>query len=122
MHGLSLVVVSGGYPIDALHRLLPLQWLLLLQLVDPRAQAQQLWRTDSAALQRVTSSQTRDHTHVPCTGRWTPNHWTAREVYKPLLLFSYTQQNLMLMNSPAFVASLVAEVQACDPGSINCTQ
>ena len=77
---------------------------------------------DSVALKHVTSSQTRDHTHVPCTGRWTPNHWTAREVYKPLLLFSYTQQNLILMNSPAVAASLVAEVKACDPGSVNYTR
>ena len=26
------------------------------------------------------SSQTRDRTHVPCTGRWILNHWTTREV------------------------------------------
>ena len=26
------------------------------------------------------SSQIRDQTHVPCTGRWIPNHWTTREV------------------------------------------
>ena len=28
----------------------------------------------------VASSQTRDRTHVPCTGRWILNHWTTREV------------------------------------------
>ena len=25
------------------------------------------------------SSQTRDRTHVPCTARWIPNHWTTRD-------------------------------------------
>ena len=40
-------------------------------------QAQWLWCwcTGLVALQRVESSQTRSHTHVPCTGRWTLNHW-----------------------------------------------
>ena len=26
------------------------------------------------------SSRTRDRTHIPCTGRWSLNHWTSREV------------------------------------------
>ena len=26
------------------------------------------------------SSRTRDQTHIPCTGRWSLNHWTSREV------------------------------------------
>ena len=29
----------------------------------------------------VGSSQTRGQTGVPCIGRWTPSHWTAREVH-----------------------------------------
>ena len=36
------------------------------------------------------SSQTRDHTHGPCIGRWTLNHWTTGEV--PLLFpFEFLQ-------------------------------
>ena len=44
------------------------------------AWAQQFWRTDLVALQHVGSSQTRDRTRVPCTGRQVLNHWTSREV------------------------------------------
>jgi len=29
------------------------------------------------------SSLTRDQTHVPCSGRLSPNHWIAREVQSP---------------------------------------
>ena len=36
----------------------------------------------------VESAWTRDQTHVPCIGRWTPNHWTTREV-QPLLTLSW---------------------------------
>ena len=36
------------------------------------------------------SSLTRDRTHTPCTGRWSLNHWTAREVPVPLCFFSIT--------------------------------
>ena len=46
-------------------------------------QAQQLWRTALVALWHVESSQTRDRTHAPCTGRQIPNHWTTREVLLP---------------------------------------
>ena len=28
----------------------------------------------------MASSQLRDRTRVPCTGRWIPNHWTTREI------------------------------------------
>ena len=38
-----------------------------------------------AAPQQVESSQTRDRTHVPRTGRWILIHWTTREV--PVLYF-----------------------------------
>ena len=34
------------------------------------------------APQHVLSSPTRDHTHIPCFGRWSLNHWTAREVLR----------------------------------------
>ena len=35
--------------------------------------------TSRVASRHVESSQTRDWTHVPCIGMWTPNHWTTRE-------------------------------------------
>lgn len=28
----------------------------------------------------IFSSPSRDRTHAPCSGRWSPNHWTTREV------------------------------------------
>ena len=50
-----------------------------------RAQApehglQWLWLSGLVALWHVGSSQTRDQTCVPCTGRQILNHWTTREV------------------------------------------
>ena len=39
-----------------------------------------LWHMDLVFPQHVGSSQTRDQTCVPCTGRRTLNHWTTREV------------------------------------------
>lgn len=41
-----------------------------------------LWRTGSSfpCGRWDPSSQTRDQTHIPCTARQTPNHWTTREV------------------------------------------
>ena len=49
---------------------------------------QQLWSTSPVAPQHVGSSQTRDQTHVPCTGRQSLNHWTTREVPKYHILRS----------------------------------
>ena len=51
----------------------------------PDAQAQQLWLTGPAAPRHVGSSQTRARTHVPCTGRQTPNHCATREAPMCLL-------------------------------------
>ena len=45
-----------------------------------RAQAQQFWRTGLVAPRHVGFSWTRARTCVPCTGRWTLNHCTTREV------------------------------------------
>ena len=45
----------------------------------PDAQAQQLWLTGPFAPRHVGSSQTRARTCVPCIGRQTLNHHTARE-------------------------------------------
>ena len=39
-----------------------------------------MWRTDFVAPQHVGSSRTRARTHVPCSGRRTPNHCATREV------------------------------------------
>ena len=48
-----------------------LQWLLLLQLLGSRAQAQLLWHMGLAAPWHVRSSQTRDRTYIPDTNRQT---------------------------------------------------
>ena len=45
-----------------------------------KAGAQYLWLRGLVAPQHVGSSQTRDQTCVPCTGRQILNHWTTREV------------------------------------------
>ena len=47
--------------------------------------ARQLWYMSSVAPGHVESSQTRDQTCVPCTGRWVFNHWHTSEV--PLGVF-----------------------------------
>ena len=53
----------------------------------PDAQAQQLWLTGPAAPWHVGSSGTRARTHVPCTGRRTPNHCATREA--PFVYFCF---------------------------------
>ena len=40
-----------------------------------------MWCTGLVAQQHVGSSQTRDQTHVPYTGRQILNHWTTLEVW-----------------------------------------
>ena len=63
-----------------------LQWLLLLQTMGSRAQAQQLQHTGSVALRCVASSQAKDWTCVPSlAGKLI--HWTTREKYLTYLLF-----------------------------------
>ncbi|CAN0509821.1 unnamed protein product [Rangifer tarandus platyrhynchus] len=52
-----------------LHRLLTVVAFLVVEHRLQGAQAQQLWYTGLAARQHVESSQIRDQTHVPCTGR-----------------------------------------------------
>ena len=44
--------------------------------------AQKLWHMGLVTLQHVEYSQTRDRTHLPCTGKRILNHWTTREVPK----------------------------------------
>ena len=73
-HGLSLVAASRGATI--LHwdgQASRLQWFLLLKSTGS------LGGTGLVALWHVKSSQPRDGTRVPNTGRWVLNHWT-REV------------------------------------------
>ena len=41
---------------------------------------QYLWRRSLVALQHVESLQTRERTHVPCIGRWTPIHCVTRKI------------------------------------------
>ena len=77
----------------------------------------QLWCTGSAVVASELSfsaaggwdlnSQTRDQTHVPCSARWIPNHWTTREfIYIYIFFFfskRYENANLnisKLINSP----------------------
>ena len=58
-----------------------LWWLLLLWSSGSRVvRLLQWWHMGSVALQHVGSSQTRNQTHVPCTGRQILNHWTTRKV------------------------------------------
>ena len=54
--------------------------LLLLQSTSFGAQAQYLCCLSLVAPRHMVSSQTRDQTCVPCTGRWILYHWTTREV------------------------------------------
>ena len=57
-----------------------LQQVLLLQSMNSRvSRLQELQHTDLVALQHVGSSQTRDRTHVPCTGRQIPSQGHTRE-------------------------------------------
>ena len=54
-------------------RELLIAWLLLLRSTDSR-------HTGLVAPQQVGSSQTRDGICVLCIGRWSPVHWTTREI------------------------------------------
>ena len=79
-HGLFQVAASGATVSWAVHWLL-FAMVFLLQGMGSRVHGlQHLWHMDSAAPWYVESSQSRDWTHVPCTGRWILNHWTSREV------------------------------------------
>ena len=99
VRGLSLVAASGGYS-SLRYACFSLRWLLLLWstgsrhtgfhscstwaqqlwLAGSRAQAQELWRTGLVAPRHVGSCRIRARTHVPCVGRWIPNHCATREV------------------------------------------
>ena len=105
VHGLSLVVASGGYSLLRC-TCFSLRWLLLLRITVSRcagssscgtwaqqlwfagsgAQVLQLWCTGLVAPRNVRSSRTRVRTRVPCIGRWILNHCATREVQEHVLL------------------------------------
>ena len=68
--GASLAAVPGLLTVTSLSAELGIQGTV----------AQQSWGTSLAVLWHVGSSQTRDGTHGPCTGKRMLNHWTTREV------------------------------------------
>ena len=86
MYGI-LTAVASLVSISSREHRLKACGLTYLQLLGSRAQAQELWCANLDASSRVGSSQTRDQTHVPCTGRQILNHWTTREV--PVSLFCW---------------------------------
>ena len=71
-------LLTAAASLVAQHRL-QAHRLQQLWLADSRVQAQQLWRTGTAALQHVQSSRTRARTRVPRTGRRILNHCATRE-------------------------------------------
>ena len=76
---LSLGVESRGYSPAVVHRLLIVVASLVLSMCPGACALLWLWHTGILALQCVESSWTRDRTHVPCIGRRSLNHWTARK-------------------------------------------
>ena len=78
----SLVAVSGGCSLAVVSSLLIAVASLPAE-HSLQSTASALWLTGLAALRQVGSSQTRDRTHVPCTGGQILNHWTTREVPEP---------------------------------------
>ena len=99
-HGLSLLEASEGYFLVVLHRLLIVVAALTL--------GQQLQCTGLAAPPCVGSSQIRDQTHVPCVGRWTPKHWTTREVQMLVLTIRTVRNGIaaLLPSMSGFCPSL----------------
>ena len=91
VHGRPLVAASGGYSLLQCTGF-SLRWLLLWQSTSSRLMGfsswstwAEKWLTGLAAPRHVESSQTRDRTHVPCTGRQILTHCTTREVLHWLL-------------------------------------
>ena len=79
-HGLSLVVVSGGYSLLQCAGF-SLQWLLLLWRTGSRCTGFSSCGTRASVVapRHVGSSWTRARTRVPCIGRRILNHCTTRE-------------------------------------------
>ena len=76
---LSLVAVSRGCPLAALHGFLVETASLVVEHRLSSLHVQQLGRTGLVASWHVGSSQSRDQTRVRCIGRQILNHWTTRE-------------------------------------------
>ena len=96
-HELSLVVVRGGYSLAAVHKGLPLRWLLLLRgiglecllhtgsvVVAPRfsSTSSVVVAANLLAPWHVGSFWTRDQICVLCIGKQICNHWAIREAPK----------------------------------------
>ena len=79
-YGLSLALVSGGYSLAAVQASHCGGFSYCVAWALECAGFSSLWQISSVALQHVESSQTRNGTHDPCTGRQIPNHWINREV------------------------------------------
>ena len=58
------------------------------RLLGSRARAPNLWPTDSAALQPVRSSQTRDWTRLSCIARWIPQPESPFFMFKMEIIFT----------------------------------
>ena len=86
--GLSLVVAAGGYPVVVRGLLIAVASLVSERRLQG-SWAQQLWCRGLAVPQHVESSWSRNGTHVPSIGRWTPNHWTTTEALLWILFHTY---------------------------------
>ena len=101
-------------------------WRLRLQYWPPagsRAQVQWFWSTGSVAPWLVGSSQTRDQTHLSCTGRRILNHWITRGALFFIFLLEYNCFFFFFLGGEVrgFPHSSVSKESACnagDPGSI----
>ena len=80
-----LVAASSGYSLAVVHGF-SLRWLLFLWLASSGAHSQWMWCAGLVDLRHVGSSQSKDRTHVPCTGRQILNHWTTTEVLSSYFL------------------------------------
>ena len=60
------------------------------------AAAPRLWSTGLVAPQHMGSSQSKDRTHLPCTGRPTLNQWSAREVLPGIFVKKSSRRKLKL--------------------------
>ena len=72
-----MVVASGAYSCSGF---LP-WWLLLLQNTGSRCADSEVAALRRSCLRHVESSQTRDQTHVLCSGRQIPIHCTTKKVH-----------------------------------------
>ena len=70
------------------------------------------------------SSQTMDRTGIPCTGKWSPSHWTTRNILRLWhSLFSFLQgviwRKKYSMSSLLFVDNLHSQMNADNPNKLN---